>query len=152
MKKHYPSLLLTSAFLLVLNAHKGVSQSANDPYKKGKVEQVQTKEMPHVVSIHEEAFSLPIAEPYTILHEVTTDGERYHPVVELVKAGKAKIEKLIVVRTKSGQRSVNESTNEIRYPVEFGPPSLDSSSAKLQRANDARHRAFVEAEEAKKLG
>jgi hypothetical protein len=66
------------------------------------------------ITICYEAFSLPIAKAGELQRKRMTDEELYK---EVVKAGK--IERLLVLRTKSGQRAVVESVTEHRYPSEF---------------------------------
>jgi hypothetical protein len=51
------------------------------------------------------------------------DAAKYGRLEGLAKAGKAKLSGLIAVTSKSGQRSVVESIDEVRYPVEFDPPA-----------------------------
>ena len=76
------------------------------------------------LSIKEETFSLPIAEASQLLHDVPTDALRYARLREMLAAGKARLERLMVLRTRSGQRAVVESTHELRYPTDFSTPQL----------------------------
>jgi hypothetical protein len=47
--------------------------------------------------------------------------ERYQRVLELERGGKARLETLTGLPTKSGQRAVVEANDEVRYPTEFAP-------------------------------
>ena len=71
------------------------------------------------LSITEETFSLPIAEADHLLHDVPSDTLRYARLRELLASSKARLERLTVLRTKSGQRTVSESIDELRYGTEF---------------------------------
>ena len=90
------------------------------------------------LSIREETFSLPIADAYELLHASSSDVDTYAKVTALMKAGKAKIERLLILRTKSGQRAVVESIDELRYAIEYNvaahvpapPPPAGSSVPK----------------------
>lgn len=75
-----------------------------------------------LLSITEETFSLPIAEADHLLHEVPSDTLRYARLREMLAGSSARLERLIVVRTKSGQRAVTESFDELRSGSEFRPP------------------------------
>ena len=74
------------------------------------------------VSITEETFSLSITEAHHLLHDVPSDPLRYVRLREMLTKGKARLERLIVLRTKSGQRAVSENIYEMHYPAEFQPP------------------------------
>ena len=71
------------------------------------------------LSTTEETFSLPIAEADQLLHEVSSDALRYARLREMLASGKARLERLTVLRTTTGQRAVAESMNELRYGSEF---------------------------------
>ena len=100
------------------------AQDPVDPYKKGGAEPpelILDQVTSNLLSIREETFSLPIAAAYDLMHSTKLDAELYAKLVEQMRAGKARIERLIVLRTKSGQRAVLESINELRYPTEYNP-------------------------------
>ena len=71
------------------------------------------------VSLAYEAFSLPIAKAGELQRKGMTDEELYK---EFVSAGK--LERLLVLRTKSGQRAVLENTTYYIYPTEFMMPEI----------------------------
>lgn len=71
------------------------------------------------ISLAYEAFSLPIAKAGELQRKGLTDEELYK---EFVSAGK--LERLLVLRTKSGQRAILENVTEYRYPAEFSGPQL----------------------------
>jgi hypothetical protein len=79
-------------------------------------------EITGVISVTEETFSLPILDAEQLLHEVPSDVLRHARLREMVAAGKARLERFIVLRTKSGQRAVVEQIHEVRFPTEFDPP------------------------------
>jgi hypothetical protein len=85
------------------------------------------QEGPSQLSITEETFSLPIAEANHLLHNVPSDALRYARLRDLLAGGKARLERLIVLRTKSGQRAMTESFNELHYGTEFRPPEAPQS-------------------------
>ncbi len=74
---------------------------------------------PAILSITEETFSLPIADADHLLHDVPADALRYARLREMLSGNKARLERLTVLRTKSGQRAVAESIDELRYGTEF---------------------------------
>ena len=78
--------------------------------------------MASALSITEETFSLTIADADHLLHEVPSDALRYARLREMLASSKARLERLTVLRTKSGQRAVAESFNELRSGTEFRPP------------------------------
>lgn len=71
------------------------------------------------VSICYEAFSLPIAKAGELQRKGMTDEELYKEVVNT-----GKLERVLVLRTKSGQRSVLENTTYYIYPTEFMMPEI----------------------------
>ena len=71
------------------------------------------------VSICYEAFSLPIAKAGELQRKGMTDEELYK---ELVSAGK--LERLLVVRTKPGQRVAIDNVTQYKFPTEFSAPGV----------------------------
>lgn len=80
------------------------------------------------VSLAYEAFSMPIAKAGELQRRGLTDAELYK---ELVSAGK--LERLLVLRTKSGQRAVLESVTACRHPVEFTQPQIPCGSVGVEQ-------------------
>lgn len=82
-------------------------------------------EGPVTISIMEEVFSLSPVEADNLLHDIPSDRLRYARLREMLAAGKARLEKLMVLRTKSGQRAVVESVHELRFiaSVPVPPPA-----------------------------
>ena len=76
------------------------------------------------VSLTYEAFSLPIAKAGELQRKGLADDELYK---ELVSSGK--LERLLVVRTKAGQRAVLENVTEYKYPTEFTEPRIPGDFA-----------------------
>ncbi len=73
------------------------------------------------VSLCYEAFSLPIAKAGELQRKGMTDEELYK---EVIAAGK--LERLLILRTKSAQRAVLENTTYYIYPTEFMMPEIPS--------------------------
>ncbi len=109
------------AALLITSMVPSGAQEAVDPYKKTEVAAATShkSEERQQVSLHLDTFSLPINEAFALLREFPTDRGRYDQLVKLAGEGKAKIERMIVLRTQSGQRAVIESSHELRYPTQF---------------------------------
>ncbi|MFZ2639972.1 MAG: hypothetical protein WA117_03210 [Verrucomicrobiia bacterium] len=74
----------------------------------------------YLTSFHEETFSLPAADADALLCKCRSDTDRYNEIVRRVEAGQARIERLMVLRTISGQQAKTESTEEYTYPTEHG--------------------------------
>ena len=71
------------------------------------------------VSICYEAFSLPIAKAGELQRKGMTDEELYKEVVST-----GKLERMLVLRTKSGQRAVVENVTSYIFPTEFTQPQI----------------------------
>jgi len=76
------------------------------------------------ISLQEETFSLPLADAFAMLRKFPADAERYNELVRCVDAKKARLERLIVVRTISGQQAKGESVHELIYPTAYEPPRV----------------------------
>ena len=81
------------------------------------------------VSLQEETFSLPLADASALLRKFPSDAERYNELVRCVDSKKARLERLIVVRTISGQQAKGESVHELIYPTEFVPTRAAKTNA-----------------------
>ena len=88
-------------------------------FAQGAAEAGGEQDGPAILSVTEETFSLPIADAGHLLHDVPSDALRYARLRELLASSKARLERLTVLRTKSGQRAVAESIDELRYGTEF---------------------------------
>jgi hypothetical protein len=71
-----------------------------------------------------ENFSLPTAEAFALLNTGHLDGPLYAKVSPMVKAGTAKLETVVSVIAKSGQRSKVELIEEYSYATDFDPPQV----------------------------
>ena len=91
--------------------------------------------MASALSITEETFSLSIADADHLLHEVPSDAVRYARLRAMLASGKARLERLTVLRTKSGQRAVVESIDELRYGTEFRPPKAPDQPAAADKGD-----------------
>ena len=87
------------------------------------------------LSVTEETFSLTIADADHLLHDVPSDALRYARLREMLASGKARLERLVVLRTKSGQRAVAESIDELRYASEFRPPQKPDQPAAADKGD-----------------
>lgn len=112
--KMFPSCAVATA-AIVLAFHP--AQAADEP-----LADAAEQDGPTAASIMVEAFSLPITEADRLLLDIPSDALRYKRLREMLAGGKARLERLIVLRTKSGQRAVYESIDELRYATEFRKP------------------------------
>ncbi len=105
-----------------------------DPYKKAPSAQTVAQEegsaVPAQVSLHFELFSLSLTEAAALMREPMSDGDRLKRVLGLIADGKARQERLAIIRTKSGQRAVTESISEFRYPTEWTDSNAPDESEK----------------------
>ena len=85
------------------------------------------------VSICYEAFSLPIAKAGELQRKGMTDQELYKEVVNI-----GKLERMLVLRTKSGQRSVLANTSDFRYPTTFNLSEVPIPQQVEIKAEDAK--------------
>ncbi|MHA3770771.1 hypothetical protein ACXR0O_04455 [Verrucomicrobiota bacterium sgz303538] len=119
--KYRKSKLPILAALALASTLPGSAQDSVDPYKKAAADVAAPEQAGQAiqVSLHLDTFSLPINAAFALLREFPTDGGRYDQLVKLAEQGKAKIERIIVLRTKSGQRALIESIHELRYPTQY---------------------------------
>lgn len=66
-----------------------------------------------------EVFAMPQEDAAAVLQESGTGEARYGATVALMNAGKARLETLLCCGDKSGQRSVVESVDEVRYATDY---------------------------------
>jgi hypothetical protein len=126
MKSCFPVLGLSAALIVIgLHFHSRAALAA-DPAPEIIVPNADAEpadpDGPTAVSITEETFSIPIGDAFRLLHDLASDELRFARITDLVASGKARIERLVVLRTKSGQRAVVESINDLRTPTEYRPP------------------------------
>ncbi len=81
------------------------------------------------ISLQEETFSLPLADASALLRKFPSDAERYSELVRRVDAKQARLERLMVVRTISGQQAKGEAVHELIYPTEFAPTRAAKTNA-----------------------
>jgi len=95
----------------------------------GRAQSGTAAETMSLISLQEETFSLPIADAFALLRKFPSDAERYNEVVRRVECKQARLERLIIVRTISGQQAKGESVHELIYPTEFSPtPAAKTNS------------------------
>lgn len=130
------SLLIIASLL----AFTGVVQ-AKDKDKKGlKRAEPETMTLDlQQVSVLEETFSLPIDDAAKLLRKIASDADRYNELVRLVDAKRVRLERLVVLRTISGQQSKVESVNEVTFADESNPAHGSSESGKRARAAVTLH-------------
>lgn len=74
------------------------------------------------ISIRYETFSLSLVDAAALQREKPGDTELYTKLIAMVARKEAKQESLIIVRSRSGQKSTVESISEQMYPTEFETP------------------------------
>ena len=129
--------LLTVRSLLIiatLIAFAGVAQAKGGKRSSKKAVAAAAPATPSVpavslISVQEETFSLPIADAAALLRKFPSDAERYNELVRRADAKQARLERLIMLRTISGQQAKAESVNELIYPTEYGPPRAAGESS-----------------------
>jgi hypothetical protein len=132
--KHLPSFILIGLFAFTLHAQNAVPpEGKSDPFVKNAAGEVTggakaTDSWKQCV-ITVEAYALDRTEAAALLDTERGSAARYRRVLDLAKAGKARLEILEGLTTKSGQRAVIESIDEVRYPVEFSPPETAKGQA-----------------------
>ena len=76
-----------------------------------------------------EVYALPKDDALAILESERGSAARYQRVLDLVKAKEARLEILTVLTTKSGNRAVTESIDEVRYATKFAPGAAKGAPA-----------------------
>jgi hypothetical protein len=97
--------------------------ASSDPFVKDPATRDAANET-EVLTCHTifESYVLDKNDAQAVLEAERGDAARYHRVLDLAQAGKARLEILTGYTAKSGQRSVVEAVDEVRYPTEFAPP------------------------------
>ncbi|MFA6564171.1 MAG: hypothetical protein WCV00_19870 [Verrucomicrobiia bacterium] len=119
------SALHSSLLVAVLVAFAGVAHAQNAKTSSNAANEAFAQQ----VSLQEETFSLPLADAFALLRKFPSDIERYNEVVRRVDAKQARLERLMVVRTISGQQAKGESVHELIYPTEFARTSAAKANA-----------------------
>ena len=70
-----------------------------------------------------EVYALDKNDALAVLESERGSGARYRRVVELAANGKARLDTLTALPTKSGQKAVTESVDEVIYPTEYNAAS-----------------------------
>lgn len=76
-----------------------------------------------------EIYAMDKADAQSVLDAERGSAARYRRVLDLNRAGKARLQTLSALTTKSGQRAIVEGIDEVRYPTEFNPPELKNAIA-----------------------
>ena len=126
--KSLPALLALVLLASTLHAQQAVPpEDKGDPFvKKGgeaAAAGAQAEDSWKQCVITFEAYAIDKNDAVALLEAEPTGAARYRKVVEMAKAGKARLEILESLTTKSGQSAVIESLDETRYGVEFSPPA-----------------------------
>ncbi|MFZ2639973.1 MAG: hypothetical protein WA117_03215 [Verrucomicrobiia bacterium] len=106
---------------------KSAADAAEAAAEKAAIEEAASR----LVSVHEEAFSLPIADAFALLRKFRSDADRYKEIVRRVEAGQARVERRVVLRATSGQQAKTESVYEFPNPT----PHENSKSARAPQRN-----------------
>jgi hypothetical protein len=127
MKRILPFILAGSLLAFAIHAENAVPpENPGDPFvKKGGDAAAKANgedETWKQCVITYEVYALDRDEAAALLESERGSAARYRHLLELAKAGKARLEMLESLTTKSGQRAIIESIDEVRYPVEFNPP------------------------------
>jgi hypothetical protein len=64
-----------------------------------------------------------------LIESIHGDQARYERVRDLQKTGKARLDILSAVTTRSGQRAVVESNDSVRFPTDFAAPAVEGGPA-----------------------
>ncbi len=113
------SLLAFSAPAFMLRAQ----EPAGDPFVKGspaaasaaKAKEAESPDCFFVMDV----YSLDKTDAAAVLESERGSAARYRRVTDLMNAGKARLEILTALATKSGQRAQSESVDEVRFPSGF---------------------------------
>jgi len=145
--KHLPSALLIGALVLALHAETPPPKSTGtpppeptgtpqptangtpeakptgDPFVKNPGDTAanggrQEEDPPNVLIVFE-AYSLERNEAAGLLEAEADGAARYRRILEMTKAGKAHLQTLTAIATRSGQRAVTEAIDEVRYALQF---------------------------------
>jgi hypothetical protein len=124
--KYLPSLIAIGLLASTLHAQKAAPpEDKGDPFVKNAADapgapKANNTWVQCVITL--EAYAMDKSEAAILLDTERGSAARYRRVLELAKAGKARLEILEGLTTKSGQRAIIESIDEVRYPTEFTPP------------------------------
>ena len=76
-----------------------------------------------------EVYALDKNDALAVLESERGSAARYRRVTDLAKTGKARLEILTALTSKSGQRAVVEAIDELRYATEFAQPAAKGGIA-----------------------
>lgn len=132
--KHLPSLAASAILSLSLiprPLHAAVGDDTRDPFVKNAADAPVAQDGNSWVQcvITFETYAMDRSDAAAILDTERGSAARYRRVLELAKAGKARLAILENLTTKSGQRAVIESIDEVRYPTEFASPMTAKGQA-----------------------
>ncbi|HSI12605.1 MAG TPA: hypothetical protein VK961_11205 [Chthoniobacter sp.] len=123
--KYLPSIIVIGLFTFALHAQNAVPpEDKGDPFVKNAKDAGAAKDddtwKQCVITL--ETYAVDREDAASLLNSERGSAARYRRVQELAKAGKARLDILENVTTKSGQRTVIESIDEVRYATEFASP------------------------------
>ncbi|MES2659670.1 MAG: hypothetical protein V4689_13720 [Verrucomicrobiota bacterium] len=108
--------------------NKDPSAAPADPYRESKaVPATPASVLNAVISVCYEDFSLPLATAAKLQREQLADSELYARITAAVEKQTARQETFVMLRGKSGQKSVSEGVSEFIYPTEYERPVLPAS-------------------------
>jgi hypothetical protein len=132
--KYLPCTLLLGALAFVLHAQTPQTKPAEtpqpkapaDPFvKNANAEAAKKVDEPFAwvqCAVTLDAYAMDKSDAAELLATERGSAARYRRVLEMSKAGKARLAIFEGLSTKSGQRAVIEANDEVRYPVEYTPP------------------------------
>lgn len=116
-------------------APKPSTPSARDPFHKERGAPTTVPEFSDnltTVTTVFEAYVLPAADAISLLTAAPDNPARYRRVVELVNAGKGRLEDVQASAAKPGVRGLIEAVDQFQFPFQFQPPVGDGAPVPSQ--------------------
>lgn len=137
LMKHLLPLLLASLLPFSLNAQ---TTNPGDPFVKNPGDAAAAGKQANWQNcmLVLEVYALDKNDALAVLESERGSAARYRRVTDLAKTGKARLEILTALTTKSGQRAIVEAIDEVRYPTEFKRPAGKGALA-APTAYETRH-------------
>ena len=135
--KTFPLLFLTGASLVTmvqsLSAETPPQSSPADPFIKNPGDAVtagkqEENRLPNYLLVLE-TYTMDKSEALALLESERGSTARYRRVSDLVKSGRARLDILTALAARSGDRSLIEGVDEVRYATEFASPKAKAGLA-----------------------
>lgn len=112
----------------------------------------QEEEPPKLIQVVYEVFSLPEGEGAQSQRDSLTDRELYSRMVTGLEKGEVRQEKLLAIRSLTGQKATVDHASEFMFPTQFEPPKLPNQlGGYLEQSPDVENASLAESvAEAKK--